>query len=826
VELFQFCKFLETACPTKTLQARGSFSISLQGQVRQALSPARVLRVSRFRLLEFCTYLTLLTCVTARAASLSGHVTDAAGRAVPEARISIYARDRQDRITAVTNEQGEYRVDTLGAGEYLVEAGAPGMARSGARPVTLPASGTAATLDLTLDVAAVHTEVLVTATGAAQSTDEVAKSLDSLDAAELSHNAEFSVTESLRPLPGMRIQTLGGPGASTRIMMRGLRPQDTAVTVDGFRFRDAATTQGDATPFLQDLFLADEDRIEVLRGTGSSVYGSNAIGGVINVVTDTGGGPLHGDVQAEGGGLGMMRGAARLGGGSSGGRVNFSLGLQSMDVLNGVDGHDRFRNQTVQGSVQYRPAPSASLSLHAWGADSFAQINTTSYAGTNLPAHGVIQAVPGVNFFPDPNDPDSRRASRFLAGALAWQQQIGRRVAYRVAYSKVITYRRFNDGPAGVRFQPSFTTADLIRGGTDTIEARADIQAARWNVLSVGYEFERESYRSRHLDFAPPPVGMNYFTAAGQRDNTVFFTDQFRLLKDRLQIGLAGRLQQFDLRAPEFAGGISAYRGLTFTAPPRAKTGDISAAFLAAAGTKLRAHTGNGYRSPSIFERFGSSFFDGSFTPLGDPRLRPERTVAFDMGVDQYLFGQKLLLSGTWFYTNLQETILFDSSGFLVAALDPFHRSSGYINTGGGIARGAEFSAEASPSRSLKIRGAYTYTNADTRRSTVRDRDFFQMPFISPHQFSMVATQRFGRRLQVICDVWIASASPAIFSSRAFLFDGPRKVDLVANYTVPVSDRGRLRFYGKVQNVGDSQYLEAGYRVPGRWGIGGVSWEF
>ena len=90
----------------------------------------------------------------------------------------------------------------------------------------------------------------------------------------------------------MRIQTLGGPGSFTRIMTRGLRPQDTAITIDGLRFRDAATTQGDATPFLQDLVLLGTERIEVLRGTGSSVYGSNAIGGVVNLVTDTGGAPL------------------------------------------------------------------------------------------------------------------------------------------------------------------------------------------------------------------------------------------------------------------------------------------------------------------------------------------------------------------------------------------------------------------------------------------------------------------------------------------------------------------------------------------------------
>src|SRR5262245_53652835 len=85
----------------------------------------------------------LLACSPAPAASLSGHVNDASGKAVPQARVSI-ARDRQERITAVTDDLGQYRVDAMAPGEYLVEADAPGLARSGARPLTLPSSDTAA----------------------------------------------------------------------------------------------------------------------------------------------------------------------------------------------------------------------------------------------------------------------------------------------------------------------------------------------------------------------------------------------------------------------------------------------------------------------------------------------------------------------------------------------------------------------------------------------------------------------------------------------------------------------------------------------------------
>jgi vitamin B12 transporter len=787
----------------------------------------------------------ILFASQAPAATLHGVVRDPKGQPIARSRIFIFARHHGEPLTLTADAQGAYRVDQP-AGEYLVQAESPGLERSAAKTVTL-ADTNELTVDFTLGLAEVRTEVLVTANGAAQSTDEIAKAVDSLRASDLEKNAEFSATESLRSIPGMQVQSLGGPGSFTRILTRGLRPQDTAITIDGLRFRDAATTQGDATPFLENMFLIDTERIEVLRGTGSSIYGSNAIGGVVNLVTGEGGGPLHGEVRAEGGGLGMMRGVARLAGGARDGKLSFSTGLQHLNVLNGIDGDDRFRNSSAQGSLQIRPARSVSLTARLWAGNSFAQINSTPFAApaSALPPRGPIEAVPvsldvqhrieagqpfsyaGANFVPALDDPDSRRSSRFLSAALIFSQQVNDRISYHLTYHNVITRRWFDDGPAGVRFPPRFNVSDRIRGGTDTAEGRADIKLTGWNLLSGGYEFERETYDSAHLDSTPGPPVQNYYTGAGQRNHTIFFSDQSRLFKDRLQISFSGRLQNFGLRAPVFEGGGSRYSGVTYQAPPRAKTGDIAVAyFLAGAGTKLRAHTGNGYRSPAIFERFGSSFFEGVFTPLGDPRLRPDRTVAFDTGVDQYLFRQKLRVSATWFYTNLQEVILFDTSGFLRPASDPFGRSSGYVNTGGGIARGAELGVEASPFRSLKLSAGYTYTNSGLRRSTVTARDFFRMPFISNNQFTLTATQQIGRRMDVVGSVWIASDQPGIFSSRAFLFAGPRKVDLAANYTIPVNERTRVRLYGKLSNILDSQYLIGGYRVPDRWGIAGLSVQF
>ena len=128
-------------------------------------------------------------------------------------------------------------------------------------------------------------------------------------------------------------------------------------------------------------------------------------------------------------------------------------------------------------------------------------------------------------------------------------------------------------------------------------------------------------------------------------------------------------------------------------------TGDPSIAYFAQqTGTKLRAHAGNGYRIPSLYERFGGSYFFGGFSALGDPALRPDRLLAFDAGIDQYL-GSRAKLSVTYFYTRIQEAIVFDFSGLINPTTDPYGRFGGYRNTGGGLARGMEVSVETSLTR-------------------------------------------------------------------------------------------------------------------------------
>ncbi|HEY8459427.1 MAG TPA: TonB-dependent receptor, partial [Blastocatellia bacterium] len=236
-------------------------------------------------------------------------------------------------------------------------------------------------------------------------------------------------------------------------------------------------------------------------------------------------------------------------------------------------------------------------------------------------------------------------------------------------------------------------------------------------------------------------------------------------------------------------------------------------------------HIGSGYRAPSIFERFGASFFNGVFSPFGDPSLNPERSIAVDGGIDQRLAGDRLQLSATYFYTRLQDVIVFDSTGFLVPATDPFGRSSGYRNTGGGLARGVELGGSAKPYRTLDLSASYVFTNAVNRVPSSAPN--FLRTFVQPrHAFTLFAAQQITRRLDVIFDMFAYGSYFFPFSGRAYRFSGPVKADLGASYAVPMNDRVSMRFYGKVENIFDREYFESGFRAPGAVFTGGMSLRF
>ena len=335
----------------------------------------------------------------------------------------------------------------------------------------------------------------------------------------------MAIPESLRVVPGLRVQQLGGPGSLTSIKTRGLPSEDTAVLIDGIRFRDAAAPQGDASGFLEDLVVTNVSRLEVLRGSGSSLYGSNAVGGVVNIVTDEGGGPIHGSVLGEGGGLGFFRTRAQVAGGVNNNRVVYSGGFSFFNVTRGIDDQDEARNTSGQGRILFRLTPTATISGRIYATNSRLQLNNNPEAIGTLPATGIIEAIPlslaeqlrfeagvppsqlnigAATFVPGANDPDNLREGELLQWRGHFTQRPTETFGYTISYQGLATNRSSINGPLGVGFQPfGGTTRSDFDARIHTLNARVDVQAGRYNFITGGYEFESENFKNPSFQVNP-----------------------------------------------------------------------------------------------------------------------------------------------------------------------------------------------------------------------------------------------------------------------------------------------------------------------------------
>ncbi|HTS75915.1 MAG TPA: TonB-dependent receptor [Bryobacteraceae bacterium] len=781
--------------------------------------------------------------------SLTGSVKDPQGRAVPGASVTVVSRSGGAGSATTSGSNGAYRFQDLPAGDYLMRVEAAGFATFLAEDVHL-AAGVEESRDVVLQVAGVREQVVVTAASTPQTPDEVSKAVTVIDASDAEARDNSSLSDAVDLAPGVRVQQLGGPGAYTTIQIRGLPTEDTALLVDGMRLRDASATQGDASDMIEDLLLTDTSRIEVMNGAGSSLYGTNAIGGVVNVITDEGGGRTRGSLLVEGGSLGTLRARARLAGGALDGRIEYSFGAAETDVMSGVGGDQPFRDLSTQGRVTFRLSPRVRLTMRIYGGDTFTKVFGEPDIIGAANGVGIVQAVPlapallgsyesgappseinagNATFIPAPDDPDSTRAARFLAGALTLAAQPSANFDYSVSYQAVANSRRFGDGPAGVGFQPDGSTRSLYDGRIQTVNAHFNYRVSRWNLLTGGYELESENYANDYSDRSDPLAASAVNVT--QSSHAVFLQDQVRLLGDRLQISGAFRAQFFTLDAPLFSPAASApYQGIAFPSPAPAYTGDASIAyFFRKSGTKLRAHAGRGYRAPSLFERFGAGFDPVfGYSVYGDPRLTPEHSLGFDTGIDRTFRGGRLKTSATYFYTVLQNVINFDTSGDINPATDPFGRSIGYVNTTGGISRGVELRMAAAATRSLDITAAYTYVNAIERTPIVSD--VLQTFVIPRHQFSVLATERVTPRILLTFDTLGSSSYLApVYGetlTQVYRFPGLAKVNLGASYRLPLSEYRAVRFFVRTENLLNQTYFESGFLTPGRTALGGLEFEF
>ncbi|HEU4477160.1 MAG TPA: TonB-dependent receptor, partial [Pyrinomonadaceae bacterium] len=527
------------------------------------------------------------------AEGIKGSVTDENGAKIAGAQV-VLTSGAGVHLNTSTNRSGTFEFKNLRSGSYLVEVKANGFSTFTSEEIRF-ARGESKDIVVQLKVAGINESVVVTATGTAQRADEVSKAVSTIDSQEIEAKHELTLAEALRGIPGLRVQQQGSPGALTTLRLRGQRNFDTALLLDGLRVRDAGDINGSALSLLTDLVPVALNRVEVLRGAGSSIYGTHAIGGVINMIPEVGSDGFHFTAGFDGGSLATYRERLQASGGGK--RFGFEAGVHRLDVRDGIDGDDAYGNTGFAGRLQFNPTPSITIAGNLYGNVANARVNDSPFP-LNA-AFGTTErfpdAVAGVTFQPDFNNPDQGRRNRLIVGSGRFSQVVNDTISYSVAYQRVSSNRRNYNGPAVdprfASFVPfgDFELLNINRGNIDTVDGRVNLTLSPSNLVTAGFEFEHESL------FQSSQPSFNTFnnTTDRQRTFAVFGQDQLSLLDDRLRLSLGVRGQWYRIRSADRPGALQGRQA------ENSITGDGAIAyFIRSSKTKLRAHVGNGFRAP------------------------------------------------------------------------------------------------------------------------------------------------------------------------------------------------------------------------------------
>jgi len=774
------------------------------------------------RLVAFGFICIVATNVQAQGGGISGTVTDENDAKISRAQV-VLSSSSGVHLNTATGQDGTFKFENLRSGSYFIEVKANGFSTYTSAEIEFT-RGENKQVAAQLKVASIDASVVVTATGTVQRADEVSKVVSTLDAEEIEAKHELSLTEALRGIPGVRVQQQGSPGALTTLRLRGQRNFDTALLLDGLRVRDAGDINGSPVSLMADLVPMALDRVEVLRGAGSSIYGTHAIGGVLNLIPASGSPGFHLNAGFDGGSLATYRERLQASGGGE--RFGFELGVNRVDVRNGIDGDDAYGNTGFAGRLQFNPSPSITIAANLFGNIANARVNDSPFP---LPAafgtsERFPKAIAGVTFQPDFNNPDQGRRNRLLVGAGRFSQIVNDTISYSVAYQRVSSDRRNYNGPA---VDPRFTSfvpfgdfefLNINNGEVDTVDGRVNFRFSKSNLLTTGFEFERESL----FQSSTPSFATFNNTTDRQRTFAVFGQDQLSLLDDRLRLSLGVRGQWYRIRSADRPGVLQGRE------TESSVTGDGAVAyFIRSSGTKLRAHVGNGFRAPSLFERFGEGNFGAAgVVRFGDPTLKAEQSISVDGGFDQRLANDRVLFGATYFYTRLQRLI-----GFTGFAVDPLGlgRFGGFENRPGGLSRGVETYFNTAPVKGMDLRASYTFTNSDRALTGLGLQPEYVIP---EHLFGLTLTQRY-RTLLFSFDLnrtgsYISQVFENSFPFRMaeLTFSGYTKGDVFVSYERRQTERVTLVLFGGVENVFNQRYYENGFLAPRALGRGGVSLKF
>lgn len=462
--------------------------------------------------------------------------------------------------------------------------------------------------------------------------------------------------------PGISTSNSGGPGKTTQLFMRGMNANHSVVLIDGVRLDDPSAVNGAVN--LAHLRLEGVDRIEIVRGPMSTLYGSDALGGVINIITRKGSGKPTATLSVEAGSYGTVNADGLVSG--SYGPLSFAFGASATTTegfssvadgrsTNGAPpDNDGYRNLSLNGRLGFDVTEW--LKLQWFG----------RYTRTRTHYDGFLAE--------DPNLYETTRShsTRVQADVELWDG----RSKTTLAWSFFETDRRDVDEVDPFNF--AFAPDNRNRGRRMQFEATTSLAPFEMINVVVGVEARRDSLLSESFDATGLQTSS---TSAAVWTRGAFINARFTPL-DGLSFTAGTRIENHDA----FGTAVTWRLGASY--------------LVRETDTKIRGSVGTAFKAPSLDQLYVDFAAFGFFA---NRNLRPERSTGFEVGIDQKLFDGKLAFGATVFHNEVSDLIQFTSCGVFCSTL---------TNVAQARITGVELSLDLRPSENFNIHADYTFTNA------------------------------------------------------------------------------------------------------------------
>jgi len=606
-------------------------------------------------------------------------------------------------------------------------------------------------------------EIVVTATRTNTPSVEIASSISVIDSAEIAQSNKINVLGLLKDQYGLSISQSGGPGQLAQLYMRGADPGDVLVLIDGVKLNPPEFS-GNSYDF-SNLPIDNIERIEILRGPQSTLYGSDAMAGVINIITKKGDGKPSYFFNIEDGSLNSFKGLAGTNGSyeQADYSVTFSKtksnGVSAADVIYGNTEPDGYDDYNISSRFGWTINPDIKL-------NAYAEFNSGKI---DLDQHGGPYGDDPT--YMDFHEQGAYKAEANITGLQGlWQQDI--------SFSFMRDLTRYNydstlNNPASSR--------SFYQGNIYQLEWQNNIKILQAHFLTFGFSAGKENSSSAD-SYLSSEYG-NFISAFPEKDMNTFSG----YLQDQIKISS----NVFTIAGIRYDNYGNLGSALTYRV--------TQTYLIEETGTKLKAVFGTGFKAPSLFNLYDPNY--------GNPDLKSEKSNGWEAGFEQYLFNYDVLFGVTYFSNNFWDLIGYNSNYVS-------------INIDKAQTDGIESYLTAEFSRAIRLNASYTLTNTIDKAPTDENFSLIRRP---KNSAALTFNYNFSNEANANFDiVYVGKRDDEDFSVYPY-----RIVQLSAytllNISAAYSILKNVQLYGRIENALNEKYEDVwGFGTAGRTGYIGL----